>query len=246
MISFEGKTVFITGANGSIARETVSLISALGGDLFLTDLDQNRLIETAQSARLLGRRVSCCAMDVTNPGETQRVVEKCVAELGSIDVMIANAGIFPRKKFIEMTNEEWVQVQRVNVEGVFNSFRAVIPHMRDGGCLLSLASIAAHRGSENHAHYAASKGALLSLMKSLAWELAPSLRVNCISPGPVNSPMANELMEHQGKGIIRSTALGRLAKPEEIAKTIAFMCSDWASFITGETINVNGGLYISG
>jgi 3-oxoacyl-[acyl-carrier protein] reductase len=112
--------------------------------------------------------------------------------------------------------------------------------------VVNIASMAGHRGSYQHAHYAAAKGAVLSFTRSLALELAPRVRVNAVSPGLIDTPMVRPLMAARGPQLIEQTPLKRLGTSEEVARVIAFLCSDWASFITGETVHVNGGLYIVG
>lgn len=145
-----------------------------------------------------------------------------------------------------MTDDQWRQSIGINLDGVFLTCRAMIPHMRAGGAIVNLTSMAAHRGSYQHSHYAAAKGAVLSFSRSLALELAPAIRVNTVSPGLIETAMIKHRMESEGHKIVEPTALKRLGQPAEVAKVVAFLCSDWASFITGETVHVNGGLYIAG
>ncbi|MCW2240506.1 SDR family NAD(P)-dependent oxidoreductase [Azospirillum canadense] len=246
MLSFDGKVVFLTGANGAIGRATVNLLAELGATLWLTDLSSASLGGLVEDIRAQGGRAEADGVDVTRSASVDRSLAACAEAFGRIDVLIANAGIFPRGVLSDISDDEWRRTFAINVDGVFHCCRGVTRFMPEGGNILALASIAGHRGSRDHAHYAATKGAVLSLMRSLAWELAPGIRVNCVSPGPVDSPMVAELMQHRGEQVLRGTPQQRLAQPEEVARAIAFMASDWASHITGQTLHVNGGSFIGG
>src|SRR5690606_40591374 len=126
----------------------------------------------------------------------------------------------------------------------FYTCRVIAPLLREGGAIVTIASVAGHRGSYQHAHYAAAKGAVLAFSRSLALELAPRIRVNAVSPGLIDTPMVQPLLDVRGEELIAAMPLKRLGRPEEVARAIAFLCSDGASFIHGETLHINGGLYI--
>lgn len=246
MISFTGKVVFLTGAAGAIGRATASLLGNLGAVLRITDIDAAALEEFAAELRGRGIEVEIDGVDVSRSDSVDAALAACAQRHGRIDVLIANAGIFPRNEIGLISDEEWRRTFAINMDGVFYCCRGVARYMGGGGNIVALASIAGHRGSRDHAHYAATKAGVLGLMRSLAWELAPDIRVNCVSPGPVESPMVAELMQHRGEQVLRATPQRRLAQPEEVAKAIAFMASDWASHITGQTLHVNGGSFIGG
>jgi 3-oxoacyl-[acyl-carrier protein] reductase len=156
------------------------------------------------------------------------------------------AGLYPEGGLAAMSESEWRRAIDVNLNGVFLTCRSAARHLRDNSAVVMVSSIAAHRGSAMHAHYAAAKGGVLSLMRSLALELAPRTRVNAVSPGIIESEMTRTLVAARGEQLVAQTPLGRLGRPGEVASVIAFLCSDAASFITGETIHVNGGLYVAG
>jgi 3-oxoacyl-[acyl-carrier protein] reductase len=138
-------------------------------------------------------------------------------------------------------------VHAVNLDSAFFALQALAPLLRDGGAMVALTSIAAHRGSFRHSHYASSKSGLVALVKSAAQELAPrGIRANCVSPGPVDTPMVRPLMQAQGENILRNTPLARIASPLDVAHAVLFLCSDWSTFITGQVLHVNGGQYIPG
>ena len=144
-----------------------------------------------------------------------------------------------------MADDQWRQTISINLDGVFYFCRAIQPILRDGGAILNIASMAAHRGSYQHAHYAAAKGGVLSLTRSLAVELAPrNIRVNAVSPGLIDTPLIQPLLAVRGDQLLEATPMHRLGRPEEVANVIVFLCSDMASFVTAETIHINGGLYV--
>ena len=136
-------------------------------------------------------------------------------------------------------------VLSVNLDGVFYTCRAAIPHFSETAAIVNVASMAGHRGSVGHADYAAAKGAVLNFSRTLAMELAPRVRVNSVSPGLIDTPMVRGLMDANGAALIAGTPAKRLGTPQEVARVVAFLASDWASFVTGETVHVNGGLYIA-
>lgn len=154
------------------------------------------------------------------------------------------SGLYLDQMIQDMADAQWRQAIGVNLDGVFYTCRAAIPLLADGGAIVNIASITGHRGSYMHRHYSTAKGGVLTFSRSLALELAPRIRVNAGSPGLIDTPLIQPLLKVRGPMLIDQTPLKRLGKPEEVARTIAFLCSDWASFIIGETIHINGGLYI--
>lgn len=233
MIAFHDKTVLLTGACGAIGRAIAALFRELGADLFLTDRDATTL-----AAMNAGRFAACDMRDSADVG-------RMVKEAESFDHLVLAAGIYVPSPLTEMSDAEWHDTMAVNLNSAFYCCRSAARRINAGGSITLLSSIAGHRGSGGFSHYAASKGGLIALARSLAVELAPAVRVNAVSPGPIESPMVRPLMEKRGAQIIAQTPLGRLGKPEEVAHAVAFLASDWASFITGEAVQVNGGLYMA-
>jgi len=241
---FSGRCLLLTGAGGGIAREAAKLFHTAGAALVLADLQEAPL--QALAAELGGERVATLRYDATRPADAAAAVALARERFGGVDFLVPAAGIYPGQRFDAMDEAAWRQVMSVNLDGVFHLCRAALPALRENSAIVLLASLAAHRGSHSHAHYSASKSALLGLTRSLALELAPRTRVNAVSPGIIDTPMINELMAARGEAILAQTPLGRLGRPEEIASVIAFLCSEAASFITGEVMQVNGGLYMAG
>jgi 3-oxoacyl-[acyl-carrier protein] reductase len=245
MIDLTGTALLLTGANGAIPRAVAALFATLGADMVLTDLDAEALARFAETLPGQGRRLTARA-DVTRPEELDAAAALARREFGGIDHLVTGAGIYLEQPTDTMSDAEWRQSVAVNLDGVFNACRAAMPALREGGAIVNIASMAGHRGSNRHAHYAAAKGGVLAFSRSLAHELAPRrIRVNCVSPGLIDTPMLRPLMQERGAALLAATPLGRLGTPEEVAKVVAFLCSDWASFVDGETIHVNGGLHIA-
>ncbi len=144
-----------------------------------------------------------------------------------------------------MSDEDWRLALGVNLDGVFYACRAAMPLLRRGGAVVNIASMAGHRGSVRHAHYAACKSAVLGFTRSLVHELSPrGVRANCVSPGIIATPMTESIMATNGAALIAATPMKRFGTPEEVASVIAFLASDAAAFVTGETIHINGGIYM--
>ena len=247
MISFTGKTVLITGAAGGIARATARLMAAHGANVALCDVNAAALEEarTALRTTVDAARISCHVADIGDEAACNATAHAVAERFGHIDHLVHAAGIYPEVLVKDMSSTQWQQLMRINLDGTFYICRAVIPYLSDDSAIVNLASVAAQRGSFSHAHYAASKGAVISFSRSLALELAPKTRVNVVSPGIIATPMTDDLMRQKGPTLMDSTPLKRIGTAEEVAGSIAFLCSSLASFITAETLQVNGGLYIN-
>ena len=246
MLDFSGRTCAITGATGGIQAATARLFARLGANLALADLDAGRLEPLAEQLRESGADCLVHAHDIRDTAGVADFARACSARFDAIDHLITGAGLYRSRSVETMSDAEWDETLAVNLDGVFHSCRAFLPLLRDGGSIVNLASMATHRGSRDHAHYSAAKGAVLAFTRSLALEAAPRLRVNAVSPGLIDTPMIGALLRERGPQLLDSTPLRRLGTPEEVAGTIVFLCSPLAAFVTGETLQVNGGLYISG
>lgn len=244
---FSGRTLVLTGANGGIGREVAKLFAAAGANLVLSDIDVHAL-EDFVSSELgdVSGQVAMLKVDSANADDAHALVTLAANRFGGIDFLVPSAGIYLAQPFAQMTDEQWHQTVSVNLDGVFYICRRAVAHLCENSSIVHLSSLAAHRGAFYNAHYSATKGALISLTRSLARELAPNTRVNAVSPGIIDTPMAVDLIRLRGADSVAQTPLKRLGQPSEIAATIGFLCSNAASFITGEVIHVNGGLHMAG
>lgn len=251
MISLKDKVAIITGASRGIGRPTALLFARAGCNLLINyNKTEDSALETASMAEELGVRAKAFQADVSRKKEVDAMIDYAIREFGKIDILVTNAGIWKYAEIDKMTEEQLRETMQLNVNGVFYAITASVPHMikQKSGNIINISSTAGQRGEPLHSHYAASKGAIISLTKSLAAELAPhNIRVNCVAPGWVDTDMSHEsLIGEQRDKILQTIPLGRAAEAEEIAGPILFLASDLSSYMTGEILNVNGGSVLCG
>ncbi len=241
---FSNRTLLLTGASGGIGGAIARTFHEAGANLVLTDLDAAALEAFAGSLNE-PRRVAWLRADASSAADAERAVALAAERFGGIDFLVPSAGIYQSRPFAEMTDEDWTRTMSINLDGVFFLCRRALDVLKDDSSIVTLASLAAYRGAFSNAHYGATKGAMVSFTRALARELAPRTRVNGVAPGIIETPMIAELMKTRGEETLAQTPLKRLGSASEIASVVAFLCSSAASFVTGETIQVNGGIYMA-
>ena len=244
-MSLQGKVALVTGSGRNIGRATVLELARRGANVVVNARTNRQEAESvAREATSLGVKALALVADVSVQEQVVRMVDEALAELGQIDILVNNAGLRRESSITEMSLEEWREVLGVNLDGPFYCCQAVVPAMisAGGGRIINVSGLNAFAGRADWAHVCASKMGALGLTRALALELAPQgILVNHIVPGAFDTARAG------GQGVVpvaqiaAGIPLGRLGMPEEVAQTCAFLASDEASFITGQTIHVNGG-----
>lgn len=249
-ISFEGKVVVITGASRGIGRATARLFAEHGAKIAVNYLDRHREAESLiRELESVGAQAAAFPADISDSKAVSDMTDLVVGHFGRLDVLVNNAGIWKKGPIDTITDAQINEMIDINLKSLFYCCRAAVPHLRKtSGSIVNIASTAGQRGEAFHSHYAATKGATISFTKSLAPELiGDGIRVNCVAPGWVVTDMSREaLAAPDADKYLRLIPMGRAGTPEEIAGAIAFLASDWAGFITGEILNVNGGAVLCG
>jgi len=251
MIDLSEKRILITGGSRGIGRACCELAARAGARVAVGYRFERAAAEAlVQSIVDAGGQAHCVAAELADRGEAEMLVDDAVERFGGLDVLINNHGIWKGAPIDEMSDGEWNEMIGVNLTGVFHVIRAAVPHFKagGGGSIVNLSSTAGQRGEAGHSHYAATKGAVISMTKSLAVELAPhGIRTNCVAPGWVDTDMSHATLAGPRAEEIRAAIpLGRPGTAEEIAGVVLFLASPLAAFINGEVINVNGGSVLCG
>ena len=243
----DGKVALITGAARGIGKAIALKFAAEGADVAFTDLVINEAAEeTIAEIAAFGHKVKGYASNAANFDETHAVVEEILKDFGRIDILVNNAGITKDGLVMRMSEAQWDAVIAVNLKSAFNFIHAVVPQMarQRGGSIINMASIAGQMGNPGQVNYASSKAGLIAMAKSVAKEMGSrGIRANAIAPGYVITEMTNALPEAVREEYIKNIPLKRGATVEEIANTALYLASDLSSYVTGQVIAVNGGLY---
>ncbi len=256
MMELADKNVLVTGGGRGIGKAIALAMAREGANVAVASLHQDLADRVAEEVRRLGRRALSVQVDVTQKESVRRMVEQAARELGSIHICCNNAGVSTMNRVVDLSEEEWDFNMDVNAKGVFFCCQeeAKLLIKQGFGRIINNASMAAKRGVPLLAHYCASKYAVVGFSKSLALELAPhGITVNCVCPGLVKTDMQAREIQWEAKlrGLtpeqvreeyVRMTPLGRLEEPEDVAKVFVFLASSYADFMTGQAINVTGGI----
>ncbi len=255
-MELKGQVAIVTGGGRGIGRATALELARMGADIAIAELDRAGAERTAAEVTSLGRRALVIPTDVTSRAALAVMAERTRGELGRIDVLVNNAGIYRSAKPLDVSEEHWDAVMNINAKAVFFASQAVLPTMiaQKGGAIVNLASMAGKIGSVGNLPYNASKAAVISITKSLALaHAADGIRVNCVCPGFVETDMwtlvSRELGGLQGLSAeeftrrrLATVPLGRMERPEDVANVIAFLASPRADYMTGQALSVDGGL----
>jgi len=252
-LDITGKVALVTGGSRGIGAATVRMFVAAGAKVFFNY--QRAQTPAENLVRELGRE-NCAFMQVQldRAESGAEMVEQCIAHFGKLDILVANHGIWPAQDvpIDRMSEQQWQKTMGINLDSVFGLIKRGVAQMKQqksGGHVVIISSTAGQRGEAFHSDYAASKGAVISMVKGLSTELAPEgIHVNCVAPGWVDTDMAAPAINDPAmrERIFRTIPLGRVGTPEEIAACILFLCTPHAGFITGEVLNVNGGAVLAG
>ena len=252
-LSLEGKVALITGGSRGIGAATVRLFVRAGARVVF---NYRRSVSEAEQLVAEVGAAACHAVqaDLTGTETAAALVKAAVDRFGALDVLVGNHGIWPANDVDvdDMSDEQWRTTVAVNLDSVFAVVKHSVAQMKQqqrGGHVVLVSSTAGQRGEAGHADYAATKGALISMVKGLSTELAPcGIHVNCVAPGWVNTDMSRDALQdpQRSREIFATIPLNRVGTPEEIAGPILFLCTPYAGFITGEIFNVNGGAVLAG
>ena len=251
MISLRGKRALVTGGSRGIGAATALLLAECGADVGIGYRSrQTQAADVVQQLAARGVRAFAHAADLSALAGTTSLFERAIREFGGLDIFVGNAGIWPPDDvaLTDMSDEHWRRTMNENVDAMFYSTRAAARQLDRGGRIVLVSSTAGQRGEAYHADYAASKGAMISFVKSIAVELAPrDITVNAVAPGWVDTEMVAQTLVSEGRDrIAAAIPVGRVATARDVAGPIVFLCSEYARHVTGEILNVNGGSVLCG
>ncbi len=242
MFKLDGKTVLVTGAAGGIGDKIARTLHAQGATVGLTDMRKEPMEALAKE---LGTRVHVFTANLTNSDEVAGLVKEAEAAMGSIDILVNNAGLTRDGLFMRMSDEDWQLVLDVNLTAGFKLAKAALRGMmkRRFGRIIGIASIVGVTGNPGQANYSASKAGMIGMTKCLAAEVATrGVTANCIAPGFIRTPMTDVLTDEQKANLTRNIPAAKLGEAQDIANCVAFLASEEAEYMTGQTLHINGGM----
>ena len=241
MFSLKGKKALITGASGGIGAEIARSLHAQGAIVTISGTNENNLSSLCDELQNNVYKILC---NLGNVEETEKLIATASEKMGGIDILVCNAGINKDTLAMRMKNEDWDQVLNINLKATFILNRNVLrPMLKTGGRIINISSVVAQSGNAGQINYCASKAGMVGMSKALAKEVATkNITVNCVAPGFIQTNMTDSLSDKQKEVITQNIPTKTLGKPEDIAAAVAFLASNEAKYITGQTIHVNGGL----
>ena len=245
MFDLEGKKALITGASGGIGKEIANVLIEHNAEVCISG---RNLDELNALKELLGEKCHVVTCDLSKKDEIIELIKKTDKVLGHIDILINNAGITKDNIFLRMSESEWEDVLNVNLNSTFNILKLITKGMvkRKYGRIINISSVVGVTGGAGQVNYSASKAGLIGLTKSLSQEIATrNITVNCIAPGFIETPMTEKLDDKRKDAILNSIPMNRIGKPKDLSSAIIFLASQESSYITGQTLHINGGLYMN-
>ena len=246
-MDFTGKKALVTGSGGGIGKSIALLLAEMGADIIVNDVSSENAQQTAREIISKGRKALVSDANVVHDVQVKTMFESISQNLGRIDILVNNAGITKDSLLMDMKEEQWDQVMDVNLKGVFLccQYAARMMSEQQYGKIINISSASGQIGNIGQVNYAASKGGVISITKTLAKELARyKINVNAVAPGFIRTPMTQTVPEKVEKYLIGQIPLRRAGEPEEIANAVAFLASDMSAYITGQVLSVNGGMYV--
>jgi 3-oxoacyl-[acyl-carrier protein] reductase len=246
-LELSGKVALVTGAAQGIGKAIALLLARNGADVVVSDINLEKAQETTNEIEGMGRRSFAIKVNVADLKDVEQMVKAIVEQFGRIDILVNNAGITRDRLILRMTEEDWDTVLDVNLKGTFNCTKAVIRHMskQKSGKIVSIASVSGEMGNPGQANYAASKAGVIGFTKTIAREFAGrGINVNAIAPGYIQTPMTDAVPEKAKEELKRMIPMERLGRPEDVAQAVLFLVSENSGYITGQVLNVNGGIYM--
>lgn len=243
-LGLKDKVAVVTGGTSGIGKAIAEGLLKEGCRVVVCSRSQRKCLEAKKDLKNKGYEVLAFPVDVSKTGEIQHFIDDITKYYGCINIWVNNAGIYPKKLLLDMTEEEWDKAINVNLKSVFLGCKLAGNHMRNskGGAIINAGSFAAFIPTVGNSAYAGSKAAIMNLTRTLAGELAPyNIRVNSYIPGVIETPLTKEVIDHNKKKVLDKIALNRIGKPEEVANAVVFLASDAASYITGTFIEISGG-----
>lgn len=240
------KKAIVTGAAQGIGKTIALQLAHQGADVVVTDINRDGLAPVVAEIQALGRQAHAIAMDVSSLAQCEDMVKEAVQEMGRIDILVNNAGITRDTLLLRMKEEQWDQVMQVNVKGTFNCTKSVLRTMfkQKYGRIIQISSVTGAMGNAGQANYSASKAAVIGFTKAVAREYAHSgITVNAVAPGFIKTAMTDAIPDKEREAMIAQIPARQLGTPEDVAAAVCFLAGDESSYITGQVIHVNGGLY---